>query len=49
MLNDDVTLRAMVEGGVHASTGSTVSKITDRFTLNNKIRGFDIAAPVRAT
>ncbi len=40
--NNDLTLRAVFEGGVHASLGGGVSKITERFTLNNRMRGFDI-------
>ncbi len=39
--NDEVTLRAIFEGGVHHSFGAP-SRITERFTLNNKMRGFDI-------
>ena len=41
VLNDEVTVRAVVEGGAHYSLSGS-SKVTDRFTLNNKMRGFDI-------
>ncbi|KMW57295.1 Outer membrane protein assembly factor YaeT precursor [Candidatus Rhodobacter oscarellae] len=41
VLNNDVTLRAVFEGGAHSSLGGDVSRITDRFNLNGKMRGFD--------
>jgi len=41
VLNDEVTVRAIFEGGAHVSLGNDVSRITDRFTLNQKLRGFD--------
>ena len=40
VLNDDVTVRAIFEGGAHYSLSGS-SKVTDRFNLNNKMRGFD--------
>ncbi|MCG6901614.1 MAG: outer membrane protein assembly factor BamA [Rhodobacter sp.] len=42
ILNDEVTVRAIFEGGFHHSVGGGDSRITDRFNLNGKIRGFDI-------
>ncbi len=41
VLNNEVTLRAVFEGGAHNSLGGTTSMITNRFNLNNKMRGFD--------
>lgn len=41
VMNDEVTLRAIFEGGAHTSLDGNVSKITDRFNLNRKMRGFD--------
>lgn len=41
ILNDDVTVRAIVEGGFNQSLGSFTNRITDRFTLNGNMRGFD--------
>lgn len=41
ILNGDVTIRAVVEGGVHMSLNNQNSRITDRFNLNNKMRGFE--------
>ncbi len=41
IMNDEVTLRAIFEGGAHVSFGGGVSRVTDRFTLNGKMRGFD--------
>lgn len=38
--NEDVTLRAEFEGGLLSMSGSD-SRITDRYFLNGKIRGFD--------
>ena len=41
VLNEDVTLRATIEGG-HLSFQNGFSRVTDRFFLNgNKFRGFD--------
>jgi outer membrane protein insertion porin family len=41
VLNEELTLRAVFEGGAHNSiTGS--SRVTERFNLNGKMRGFDI-------
>lgn len=40
VLNEDVTLRAELEGGtIHMLNGD--SRVTDRYFLNGKIRGFD--------
>lgn len=40
VLNEDVTLRAELEGGaIHMLSGN--SRVTDRYFLNGKIRGFD--------
>ena len=39
--NEEVTLRAIVEGGAITSTGGNVTRVTDRFFGNNKIRGFE--------
>ncbi len=40
VLNEDVTLRAELEGGaIHMLNGN--SRVTDRYFLNGKIRGFD--------
>jgi len=42
IINDEVTVRAIFEGGVRNGLNGDVSRVTDRFTLNNKMRGFDI-------
>jgi len=39
--NEEVTLRAELEGGVVNATGDTKLTILDRFTGNGKIRGFE--------
>lgn len=40
IMNDDVTLRAVLEGGmINMIKGN--SRVTERFFLNNKIRGFE--------
>ncbi|WP_444451768.1 outer membrane protein assembly factor BamA [Rhodobacter capsulatus] len=39
--NEDVTLRAELEGGAIAARGDTNLTILDRFTGNNKVRGFE--------
>ena len=41
VLNEEVTLRAIFEGGAVMSTGGYVSRVTDRFFGNGKIRGFE--------
>ncbi len=41
VLNEEVTLRAIFEGGVLASLGGNTSRVTDRFFGNGKIRGFE--------
>lgn len=41
VLNEEVTLRAIVEGGAITSLGGNVTRVTDRFFGNNKIRGFE--------
>ena len=41
ILNDEVTLRAILEGGAIATSGSAPSRVTDRFFGNGKIRGFE--------
>jgi outer membrane protein insertion porin family len=41
VLNEEVTLRAIFEGGAITSLGDNVSRVTDRFFGNNKIRGFE--------
>ncbi|WP_444462372.1 outer membrane protein assembly factor BamA [Rhodobacter capsulatus] len=39
--NEDVTLRAELEGGAIAARGDTSLTILDRFSGNNKVRGFE--------
>ena len=39
--NEEVTLRAIVEGGAIMSSGGNVTRVTDRFFGNGKIRGFE--------
>ena len=41
VLNGDVTLRAVFEGGALTTLNGGVSRITDRYFLNGKMRGFD--------
>ena len=41
VLNDDVTLRAIFRGGVHSALGDLPSRVTDRYSLNGIMRGFD--------
>ena len=41
IINDDVTIRAIFEGGAHNSLNGSNSRITDRFNLNGKMRGFE--------
>ncbi|MCF8486337.1 MAG: outer membrane protein assembly factor BamA [Rhodobacteraceae bacterium] len=41
VLNEEVTLRAIFEGGAVVSTGGYVTRVTDRFFGNGKIRGFE--------
>ncbi|WP_172295158.1 outer membrane protein assembly factor BamA [Pseudoruegeria sp. HB172150] len=41
VVNDEVTLRAIFEGGALNSVSGGDSRIVDRFTLNGKIRGFE--------
>jgi outer membrane protein insertion porin family len=40
VLNDDVTLRAIIEGGVVQGFGGYDSRVTERYFGNGKIRGF---------
>ncbi|WP_102108111.1 outer membrane protein assembly factor BamA [Oceaniglobus roseus] len=43
VLNEEVTLRATVEGGSVNSFGNTTTRLTDRFFLStNKLRGFAV-------
>jgi len=39
--NEEVTLRAELEGGVLSMLGNSKSRVTERYFLNGKIRGFD--------
>jgi len=41
ILNEEVTLRAIVEGGAVVTTGGYTSRVTDRYFGNDKIRGFE--------
>jgi outer membrane protein insertion porin family len=41
VLNEEVTLRAIFEGGYLASQGDDPSRVTERFFGNGKIRGFE--------
>ena len=41
VLNDDVTLRAVLEGGAIATRGNNPSRVTERYFGNGKIRGFE--------
>ncbi|MBL9050511.1 MAG: outer membrane protein assembly factor BamA [Tabrizicola sp.] len=41
IMNEEVTLRAIVEGGAITSLGGNVTRVTDRFFGNGKIRGFE--------
>jgi outer membrane protein insertion porin family len=41
ILNEEVTLRAVFEGGAIATAGGYTSRVTDRYFGNSKIRGFD--------
>ncbi len=41
VFNEEVTLRAIFEGGVIASRGDYTTRVTDRFFGNTKIRGFE--------
>jgi outer membrane protein insertion porin family len=41
ILNEEVTLRAIFEGGAVATAGGYTSRVTDRYFGNGKIRGFD--------
>jgi outer membrane protein insertion porin family len=41
VLNEEVTLRAIFEGGAISSLGGNVTRVTDRFFGNSKIRGFE--------
>ncbi len=41
VLNEEVTLRAIFEGGAVTSLGGNVTRVTDRFFGNSKIRGFE--------
>lgn len=41
VFNGDVTLRAIVEGGALNSLNGQTSRVTDRFNLNTRMRGFE--------
>jgi outer membrane protein insertion porin family len=41
VMNEEVTLRAIFEGGAISSVGSSTTRVTDRFFGNGKIRGFE--------
>ncbi len=41
VFNEEVTLRAIFEGGAVTSLGGNVTRVTDRFFGNGKIRGFE--------
>ena len=41
ILNEEVTLRVVFEGGVLSTLGDNPSRVTERFFGNGKIRGFD--------
>lgn len=41
VMNEDVTLRAIFEGGALATYGSYVSRVNERFFATGKIRGFE--------
>jgi outer membrane protein insertion porin family len=41
IFNDDVTLRAIFEGGAISTSGDQPSRVTERFFGNGKIRGFE--------
>jgi len=41
LFNDEVNVRAIFEGGALTSLDGNVSRVTDRYTLNSKMRGFD--------
>jgi len=40
LMGEDVTLRAEIEGGVLSMLGGQNSRVTDRYFLNGKMRGF---------
>ena len=41
VMNEEVTLRAIFEGGAITSLGGNTTRVTDRFFGNSKIRGFE--------
>lgn len=41
VMNEEVTLRAVFEGGAISSLGDNTTRVTDRFFGNGKIRGFE--------
>jgi outer membrane protein insertion porin family len=41
VFNEEVTLRAIFEGGAVTSLGGNISRVTDRYFGNGKIRGFE--------
>ncbi|TAG20089.1 MAG: outer membrane protein assembly factor BamA, partial [Rhodobacterales bacterium] len=41
VLNEEVTVRAIFEGGAISSLGDNTSRVTERFFGNGKIRGFE--------
>jgi outer membrane protein insertion porin family len=41
IMNEDVTIRAIFEGGALATFGGYVSRVNDRFFASGKIRGFE--------
>ncbi len=41
LFNDEVNVRAIFEGGALTSLDGNVSRVTDRYNLNSKMRGFE--------
>lgn len=41
VMNEEVTLRAVFEGGAITSLGGNTTRVTDRYFANGKIRGFE--------
>ena len=41
VFNEEVTLRAIFEGGLIASLGDNTTRVTERFFANGKLRGFE--------
>ena len=42
LLNRDVTVRAILEGGMHHDLGDHGSRYTERFSLTGRMRGFEV-------